>query len=169
MDRKGSQASTPDSVPSLQSQNSLAILRSDSSQPTQNRASESQSMIETQTSGSDPLYNLMVPSQELQPTSSAQALRAKPIAIKRSRPDDDVFEDNSTERMYDYATWRMYHRITSARRPQSFAPHRSYCTEASGNTSPLGVSLEHEPPTTRRIKSLSGELSLDGEVFVLDI
>jgi hypothetical protein len=54
-----------------------------------------------------------------QHTSSS---KSKSIKIKRDRGSDDFASSSvsaSAMQMYDWATWRMYHRITSARRNRS--------------------------------------------------
>lgn len=54
---------------------------------------------------------------------------SKPIPIKRSRANDrdDEDEDPSEVAQYDWATWRMYARITNARRLRSmYLQDRNY-------------------------------------------
>lgn len=57
-----------------------------------------------------------------QHTSTSTSKRSKSIMIKRGRGSDDLTSASvsaSTHEFYDWATWRMYHRITSARRNRS--------------------------------------------------
>jgi hypothetical protein len=111
-------------------------------------------------------------------TTSPHVMASRPkssnINIKRSRNEDDSVSDYSTERMYDWATWRMYHRITSARRSRTtvvpMAPSYQYSTQSENRYDIYDDSLY--PNTglddSRRTKSLN-DLNLEGEVFVLDI
>ena len=74
--------------------------------------------------------------------------KSQNIAIKRSRGcEDSNHHDNSTENLYDWATWRMYHRITSARRSRiaSIAPITSYSYDMA--TTPVSLQNESVSPT----------------------
>jgi len=75
--------------------------------------------------------------------------KSRSIQIKRSRRGSDEFASSSVsasaEQMYDWATWRMYHRITTARRNKSsVAPlsdgNASYHDTVSNSRTYRGVS-----------------------------
>ena len=58
-----------------------------------------------------------------QSVPSLSRQKSESIMIKRSRGyDDSVDDDNYTQRKYDYATWSMYHLITSARKARGVPP-----------------------------------------------
>lgn len=109
--------------------------------------------------------------------------KSQSIKIKRSR---DTMEDpyassvcGSSERMYDWATWRMYHRITSARRSRgAVAPmpqeslsqrdedhvYRSLSGAQIHDVLPTG----YEDSSTVHSPAVSSQTDLE-EVFVLDM
>ena len=100
--------------------------------------------------------------------------KSQNIAIRRSRGcEDSGHHDNSNENLYDWATWRMYHRITSARRSRiaSVAPIISYRDDVS-----TPVTLHNEPVTpshrddAQSVPCLSSiDYSHQGEVFEIEL
>lgn len=100
--------------------------------------------------------------------------KSQNIAITRSRGcEDSIHHDSSNENLYDWATWRMYHRITSARRSRiaSVAPIISYRDDAS-----TPVTLHNETVTPSRrddgqsVPCLSSiDYSHQGEVFEIEL
>ena len=103
--------------------------------------------------------------------------KSESIAIKRSRVDEDSFHsEHSTERMYDWATWRMYHRITNARRTRvaSVSAEVTYKGESSILRVPpmppaasMTTSHQDDDHTPQCISSL--DYSDQGEVFEIEI
>ena len=97
--------------------------------------------------------------------------RSRAIAIKRSRRCAEEIAasqtEESNEKMYDWATWRMYNRIVDHRRNQ----------QNLGLPGPLPVSTNHlkrssSSSTTEGTDSTLTQLSdrrLDGEIFELEI
>jgi hypothetical protein len=95
--------------------------------------------------------------------------RSRAIAIKtptnRYHTDDLASSEESNERMYDWATWRMYNRIVDHRRNQRFStPTRLPMSAAEQQASRCIDSEAQNFGTT-----LSPDYSLDGAVFELDI
>lgn len=100
--------------------------------------------------------------------------RSKSIMIKQSRGHDDADQlDNSAERIYDWATWRMYHRITSARRSRaSVAPiiNKIPSPATAVHSKPMDDSLPNrsDGPHNMERSLASIDYSEDGEVFEID-
>ena len=100
--------------------------------------------------------------------------KSKSIEIKRSRESEDSAQmENSIERVYDWATWRMYHRITSARRSRmaSVVPFLDYKPSVAIPSLPSEDSMAK---TRRSEDSKSSGVSFidysdHGEVFELEI
>jgi hypothetical protein len=91
--------------------------------------------------------------------------RSRSIAIKRTHRCAEELAasqtEESNERMYDWATWRMYNRIVDHRRYQNFGP-----------PGPLPVSVPHSTPQPGQDSNLSigsSDLTYDGGVFELEI
>jgi hypothetical protein len=167
---KSSQISTPDLI-AIQGQDSVFDESSEphSQKPrSEEKASSPIDLFDSHLSMVD------VQVSERSPHRMAFRTKSSNIHINRSRNEDDSFSDYSTERMYDWATWRMYHRITSARRSRRtvapMAPSHQYFTQSENRYDIHDDSVY--PITglddTRRTKSLN-DLNLEGEVFVLDI
>lgn len=103
--------------------------------------------------------------------------KSESIAIKRSREDEDSFNsEHSTERMYDWATWRMYHRITNARRYRvaTVLPDVSYKHNASILRVPAmppreSISASHHDDDHTPHSMMSLDYSDQGEVFEIEI
>jgi hypothetical protein len=98
--------------------------------------------------------------------------RSRPIAIRRRTPDEGEESEASCELMYDYATWRMYTRISSHRQKQSLRTLQHPALAAPGgveeqvvftNQTPTQGSLGEEPNLS------SKDYVYDGEVFEMDI
>merc|ERR1712232_563361 len=97
--------------------------------------------------------------------------------------DESILISNSMEQVYDFATWRMYHRITSARRFQEkITPVISHgCLPSTKTKLPNCLPSTKTKLTKECTPQQSHELSpqqhpsrkeiplLDGEVFHLDI
>jgi hypothetical protein len=125
-----------------------------------------------------------LPSQELR-CNSNPIPRSRAIRIERSskhdvsnRNVDDDFDEipgsGSTERMYEWATWRMYNRITDHRQrhpvkispddtSSAGAPHAPQWSHSYGNTN-----LPHHE-TNCRSQEQDQDYFFDGEVFDLEI
>jgi hypothetical protein len=89
--------------------------------------------------------------------------RSRAIAIKRGdRCAEDLAAsqtEESNERMYDWATWRMYNRIVDHRRNQNF-----------GVPGPLPVSIPRsKPQPVAGLPQHVSDRTYDGEVFELEI
>lgn len=109
-----------------------------------------------------------------QPTQSASRPKSESINIKRLKGyDDSSHFDNSAERMYDWATWRMYHRITTARRSRaSVVPYGTNNIKAVTDTSAHCSNLTHESDghLSDRTPSLASlDYELEDEVFEIEI
>lgn len=97
--------------------------------------------VPTMTMESDAEDAAAIPTKENNHSNGVTATRSKSIAIVKKRPESVVMDDNimqtcsSMERMYDWATWRMYNRITDHRR--RFPVRYSYSlTKTSGMRTP---------------------------------
>jgi hypothetical protein len=95
--------------------------------------------------------------------------RSRAVVIKtptnRYHTDDLASTEESNERMYDWATWRMYNRIVDHRRNQRFStPTRLPMSAAEQQAGRYIDSQAQNFGTT-----ISPDYSLDGAVFELDI
>lgn len=93
------------------------------------------------------------------------------IAIKRSRQFEGS-SHGSSEKMYDWATWRMYHRITSARKARTIVPvETSFADKVDDASDVMKMDLERRATPnlsdeTESITTLTDPM--EGEVFELD-
>uniref|UniRef100_A0A7S1GJZ7 Uncharacterized protein n=1 Tax=Cyclophora tenuis TaxID=216820 RepID=A0A7S1GJZ7_CYCTE len=111
-----------------------------------------------------------------QPSASMDMRRrSNNIAINRSRhPDGNSHGASSNERMYDWATWKMYHRITSARKARTTVvpvedgevelKRQQELASVCDRTSQATPVLEDESESVSTL-----EEPIEGEVFQLDI
>jgi hypothetical protein len=102
--------------------------------------------------------------------------RSKSIKIKRGRGSDDFASSSvsaSAEQMYDWATWRMYHRITSARRNRSAVMPLSDVPDPSMNSRTyrgfVGCPLEATGDYTVHGGLATRDEGSDEGVFVMDL
>ena len=103
-----------------------------------------------------------------QPVSSPSRQKSQSIMIKRSRGCDNS-PVNSTENMYDSATWRMYHRITSARKNR-VASMRPMLNDHEGTSvSATKASIDSALKNLDDDSLLSIDYSHLGEVFEIDL
>ena len=101
--------------------------------------------------------------------------RSQPIPIKKCKPDSRDLEERVDSSEYDWATWRMYVRITNARRLRAFA--QSTCSNSSAMSQQEQDSLVDdeeiypEPnvvPHDLCVRPSSMEDYPHGGVFILD-
>ncbi|CAB9498384.1 expressed unknown protein [Seminavis robusta] len=100
--------------------------------------------------------------------------RSKAIAITRKRDDTHVVDDHimqtcsSMERMYDWATWKMYERITYHRRhyPVRYSSEATSVTPRYNTDPPPSAS---EEKGTDEVDHAKPERYFDGEIFDLEI
>jgi hypothetical protein len=114
------------------------------------------------------VHSYGMPQQEAPMLDAYSRPRSRSIAIKRThhRCAEELAAsqtEESNERMYNWATWRMYNRIVDHRRYQNF-----------GAPGPLPVSAPHSKPQPAQDSDLwssigSSDLAYDGEVFELEI
>ena len=106
----------------------------------------------------------------VQLVSSPSRPKSQSIMIKRSRGcEDSMFLDNSSERMYDWATWRMYHRITSSRKDR-VASIRPMDYDHEGAS--ISATKVHGDSALKNLDDdslLSIDYSHLGEVFEIDL
>jgi hypothetical protein len=98
-------------------------------------------------------------------TVTALKPKSQSIAIKTPRCYEDCYgSENSSEKIYDWATWRMYHRIMSSRKSRhtSVAPFPLYSDGKSDGSylqSDLNISGSN----------FMSESLRDGEMFHLEM
>jgi hypothetical protein len=113
-------------------------------------------------------HNSYQKAQQTQWTDNTSRPRSRAIAIKnRDRCAEDLASSQNeatSERMYDWATWRMYNRIVDHRRNQMFSAPSSL-------PSPVDQpdSLHEQNMTFASNYLPSSDYVHDGEVFELDI
>mmetsp|Transcript_17024 Transcript_17024/g.19107 ORF Transcript_17024/g.19107 Transcript_17024/m.19107 type:complete len:333 (+) Transcript_17024:2-1000(+) len=108
--------------------------------------------------------------------------RSRIIPIKKPRLADDTCASSSASdvhgnaRMYDSATWRMYHRITSARRARDMAGsskkynYSPYPSAKSGIRGlPLYENNDVARPKNQNFSEYESDASQYGDVFDIDI
>jgi hypothetical protein len=132
------------------------------------------SAMSTLTTGtmSTPYHQVDSSYQQLQQTQwveNTSCPRSRAIAIKNRDPcaEDSTSSQNeaTSERMYDWATWRMYNRIADHRRNQRLSVPSSLPSPAE---QPDSLREQHMTFTSNR-HLLSSDYVQDGEVFELDI
>ena len=167
-----SNVSTPDSVPGLCPQDSCFGLRS-----FELAAPNCETLLHsTAKSTTHPNEHRLVANDSLYIQSSGP--KSDNIAIKRSRRDMNSLVDNSMERMYECATWRMYHRIISSRRAKPpvvpLDRNNNQCNPTEDQfdfgTSPMDESLEMD--ATQRLDDCpqpTSHFDFEGEVFTIDL
>lgn len=168
-----SNVSTPDSVPGLCPQDPCFVPRSFELAPNCEKCLYS--------TANPPIHknvHRQIANASLYIASSGS--KSANIAIKRSRQDINSIVDSSMERMYECATWRMYHRITSSRRAKTSVVNLDRNDKHSNPTEnqfDFGTSLMDEPlqmDANQRLDDYAqpkspSDFNLDGEVFTLDI
>ena len=117
-----------------------------------------QHQIQTGTTAPSPMTSKAVQEGLPAPRQRTSPLKkSRSIQIKRNRRGSDEFPSSSVsasaEQMYDWATWRMYHRITTARRAKS-----SITPLPSGN-----MSYQDTVAGSRTYRGLSGFPRNDGQ------
>ena len=163
-------------------------------------AAASQQQKQQQQSSRMPLSSVMLPEMALTTNSSNAALaaeqgatrarRSRAIAIKPStnaKDDGEQPVSASAERQYDYATWKMFERITEFRR--RYPIKRSYTHEASSSSARSAFYDHDEDETEARdqvndkgictigsrrslmtpVNDVGQEHFFDGEVFELEM
>jgi len=106
------------------------------------------------------------------PQTGWQRQRSRAIAVKpRSREQqqaDEVaeFSEQSNQQMYDWATWRMYHRIVDYRRTKGFPRATS---ESSPENKDHSFAYEGEPSNENMGQSLHCPQNDYGEIFEMDL
>lgn len=99
--------------------------------------------------------------------------KSSAIAIHKTRNadrhnDDEDPNSASLERMYDYATWSMYTRITNYR--QQFPCRQLYTREfAEATTSASSEGLQDEAANGAPTEATPQEHFFDGEIFELEL
>mmetsp|Transcript_31465 Transcript_31465/g.51943 ORF Transcript_31465/g.51943 Transcript_31465/m.51943 type:complete len:209 (-) Transcript_31465:213-839(-) len=109
-------------------------------------------------------------------TGSHSRPKSASIEITRPRGYDNsaaLLDSSSAERMYDWATWRMYHRITTARRSRaSVVPFNNgmAATSTSGNGKNKDqMNLLDDSSSSQTPSLASPDYELEGEVFDFEI
>mmetsp|Transcript_13861 Transcript_13861/g.21125 ORF Transcript_13861/g.21125 Transcript_13861/m.21125 type:complete len:187 (+) Transcript_13861:119-679(+) len=113
--------------------------------------------------------------------------KSESIPIRKERRGDTSSLNNSAEQVYDFATWRMYHRIATARAMREEEQQRqerkqgSSCLKRTKGCSsirsksilkPMSIispDLQSETPSQDEPPLLDEPPPLDGEIFDLDI
>jgi hypothetical protein len=112
------------------------------------------------------LGDLAIP---MPPTVNVLKPKSQSIAIKTPRCYEDYYgSDNSSEKLYDWATWRMYNRIMSSRkcRHASVAPYPLY---HDGNHSVMSDNSFFPSETKSSSTDNMSESLRDGEMFQLEM
>lgn len=117
---------------------------------------------------SSPSSTYSISPQGYQRRSCAIAIKRQNSSSYNYTEQNDLLiaeEEETNERMYDWATWRMYNRIIDHRRNQHLTP-RSGSQESLVTSPPV---QETFPTTNLAVDTFSNDYIHDGEVFELDI